>query len=57
MWYPEYHDAAGELIKGTLSKESPPQNPVLTVLYDPDKLRQFISYPVARHAIAIPKRS
>ncbi len=55
LWMLEYQDAAGELIKGSLSRGSPPRNPVLTVLYDPDKPRQFIPYPVARYAIAIRK--
>jgi len=57
LWNLEYRDAAGNLIKGNLSRGSPPKNPVLTVLYDPDRPRQFIPYPVPRYRIAVSENS
>ncbi|MFZ0957271.1 MAG: hypothetical protein WAN60_13065 [Candidatus Sulfotelmatobacter sp.] len=56
-WQLEYHDAAGNLIKGSVSRGSPPKNPVLTVLYDPDKPHRFTPYPVARYQIVAPESS
>ena len=53
-WNLEFNDAAGNLINGSLSRGSPPKNPVLTVLYDADKPHEFIPYPVARYEIAVP---
>ncbi len=51
-WNLQYQDASGILIKGSVSRGSPPKNPVLTVLYDPAKPTKFISYPVVRYEIA-----
>jgi hypothetical protein len=51
-WNLQYHDASGTLIKGSVSRGSPPKNPVLTVLYDPAKPTKFIPYPVVRYEIA-----
>jgi hypothetical protein len=51
-WNLQYHDASGTLIKGSVSRGSPPKNPVLTVLYDPAKPTKFIAYPVTRYEIA-----
>jgi hypothetical protein len=58
-WNFEYHDAAGNLVKSFLIRSSMPQpgQDVLTVLYDPDKPQQFITYPVARYEIGARSRS
>ena len=53
-YYLQYHDAAGTLIKGQLARNRVHNKVVLTVLYDPQRPRQFISYPVTRYAIAVP---
>jgi hypothetical protein len=50
----EYHDAAGALIKGQLARNRVHNKVVLTVLYDLQRPRQFISYPVTRYKIAVP---
>jgi len=56
-WNLEYHDSAGNLIKGSLSRGSPPKTPVLTVLYDPDMPHRFTPYPVVRYQIVAPESS
>lgn len=50
----EYHDGAGTLIRGQLARNRVHNKVVVTVLYDPQRPRQFISYPVTRYAIAVP---
>jgi len=55
----EYQDDAGKLVKTKLSSRSSvfSTNQVLTVLYDPDKPRRYMIYPVVGFEIAEPKGS
>jgi len=55
----EYHDAAGNLVKILVRSNILPQpgEQVLTLLYDPDKPDQYITYPVARYKIGVPENS
>lgn len=51
----EYQDEAGNRVRSAISRGSRSvQNPVLTILYDPQNPRESIAYPAARYEIATP---
>jgi hypothetical protein len=50
----EYCDAAGNLFKNAIARSGIQKKDAVTVLYDPQRPRQFTSYPVRRYRIAVP---